>query len=354
MPDTFDQLRGTLRQQPRRRTARLQSENRALREAIGFAWPDATFIGTSAAATALRAEIDVAAQADTAVLLSGERGAGKGLVARLIHRGSFRFGEPLVAVSCTAMPSRLVGPELFGFERRDRYGRTIRRLGRLELAHGGTVLIDALDALPLDLQPRLLSFVRHGVVHRIGSARRILVDVRLIASTSGDLEALSAARLFNARLLARFRHASIRIAPLRERWEDISTIADAFLVELGRRSGLAVTLDEAARKSLLRHPWRGNVRELQDVLVRASHLCAGGRIGTADLPSEVVNVADGHTSSVPLLPSGASLRDIERLAITKTLEACAGNRAKTARQLGLSKKGFYLKMKRLGLWSSAR
>ena len=366
MSQAFETLRANLRLHPSKRAARLLSENRQLREAIAIRWPDTTFIGTSPAGLALRREMDAAAVGHVAVLLSGERGSGKGLVAQLLHRSSSRADGPFVVLGCAGSARRLVGPELFGLKKRGPGGRVTRRLGRLELADGGTLFLDEVGELPLELQPRLLSFLRHGSFQRIGSAQRIPAQVRIVSSTTGDPKAMARARSFNRDLYTRLKASSLRVPPLRERWEDIPALTDWFLSQLGRRQGRPpAILDEEARKSLLRYPWPGNLRELQGVLVRASVNCRGGLIGIDDLPSEVASRPDASASAtssarasssaaVRLVPGGIPLRDIERLAITQTLAACHGNRAETARRLGLSKKGFYLKMKRLGIWTSAR
>lgn len=270
--------------------------------------------------------------------------------------GPARADEPFVVLSCAGIPRRLVGPELFGLEKRGPRGRVTRRLGRLELAAGGTLFLDEVDELPQELQPRLLSFFRNGSFQRIGSTDRIRVQVRIMSSTSADLKAMARARLFNRDLYTRLKARALRVPPLRERWEDISTITDWFLSQLARRRGEPTILDDDARKRLLRYPWPGNVRELQDVLVRATVICRGNRITVRDLPGEVAASPDSSNgvSEVRLVPGGLPLRDIERLAMTQTLEASHGNRAEAARRLGLSKKGFYLKMRRLGIWTDAR
>ncbi len=251
------------------------------------------------------------------------------------------------------MPRKLVGPELFGLDVSSRHESVRLRLGRLELADGGTLFLDEIADMPLDVQPRLLSFFRHDAFQRVGRARRIPVRVRIIASTSHDLRALTRARLFNRDLYTRLKGHTVRVPPLRERWEDIPSIAEWFLTRLPHPGMRRTTLDDEARKSLLRFPWPGNVRELQDALVRANMIHASGLIRRMDLPPEIANVHDPERGDT-LLPPGLPLRDIERLAITRTLAVCHDNRTEAARRLGLSKKGFYLEMKRLGLWNSAR
>jgi DNA-binding NtrC family response regulator len=348
MSAVFEHVRARLRRSPTRRTAQLLDENRQLREALATRWPETEFVGSSPPAEAVRLAIDRCGKTDLAVLIVGEHGVGKRLVARLIHAASGTSG-PFVAVSCGTLPRKLIGPELFGLERGGPRGRTVRRVGRLELADRGTLFLDEISEIPPDVQRRLLSFLRHDAFRHIGRAQRIPVQARLIASTSQDLGAAVRARLFGRELYARFTPRIVRVPSLRERWEDIPVIAEWFLAELGQRPGMRrATLDEDARKSLLRYGWPGNVRELQDVLVRASLISPSGQIRRMDLPREIAALREGGRGHT-LLPPGLPLKDIERLAMIQTLEACRGNRAEAARRLGLSKKGFYLKMKRLGI-----
>jgi two-component system response regulator HydG len=332
------------------RTAQLARENKQLRQAIGLPTADVPFIGRSAAAARIAETVNKIAPLDGTVLLTGESGVGKGLVARMIHNASPRGERPFVNVSCTALPRELVEAELFGHEKGAFTGAHERRPGRLEIADGGSLFLDEVGDMPLESQPKLLTFLQDRAFQRIGSNKTISVQVRIIAATNQNLKTLCAERRFREDLFFRLNVLPIQIPPLRERPEDVLTIAEYLLSRISqRRGGKPYLLAEDAQKALAEYAWPGNVRELDNVLQRTTAFAPSNRISRDDLPPEVLEhpvaaqVADSKSlASVPL-------RDVERMAIIQTLEACHGNRAEAARRLGISKKGIYIKMKRLGL-----
>ena len=332
------------------RTAELAEENRQLKEAIGLPYAETPFIGTSAAARRVIKMAERIATLDGTVLITGESGVGKGLVARMIHNAGARGARPFVTVSCTALPRELVEAELFGHEKGAFTGAYERRPGRLEIADGGSLFLDEVGDMPLDLQPKLLSFLQERAFQRIGSNTTITVRVRIIAATHQDLRALCAERRFREDLFFRLNVLPIEIPPLRRRRDDILAIAEHLLGRIGSRTakGDPFTLADDAQQALLAYEWPGNVRELENVIQRTTAFSGGSTITAADLPSEITG-APGSPHHAHESLAGMPLRDVERLAILQTLDACRGNRAEAARRLGISKKGIYLKMKRLGL-----
>jgi DNA-binding NtrC family response regulator len=333
------------------RTSQLTRENRQLRQAIGIPSADVPFIGQSAAARRVAEIVDRIAALDSTVLLTGESGVGKGLVARLIHASSPRAARPLVTVSCTSLPRELVEAELFGHEKGAFTGAHERRPGRLEIADGGSLFLDEVGDMPLESQPKLLTFLQDRAFQRIGSNKTLAVDVRVIAATNQNLKTMCAERRFREDLFFRLNVLPIEIPPLRERPEDILPIAGYLLDRIAERRGSKpFQLDDDVKRALVGHRWPGNVRELDNVLQRATAFSASTVIARDDLPAEILDAAGGTPADDDRSSlAGLALREVERIAIVDTLAACGGNRAEAARRLGISKKGIYIKMKRLGL-----
>jgi two-component system response regulator HydG len=337
------------------RTVQLTRENRLLRQAIGLPAAEVPFIGQSVAARRVSEIVNRVAALESTVLLTGESGVGKGLVARLIHHSSPRAAKPLVTVGCTSLPRELVEAELFGHEKGAFTGAHERRPGRLEIADGGSLFLDEVGDMPLESQPKLLNVLQDRAFQRIGSNKTISVDVRVIAATNQDLKSMCRERRFREDLYFRLNVLPIEIPPLRDRSEDVLPIAEYLLGRIAqRRNSKAFDLTDDARKALTAYRWPGNVRELDNVLQRTTAFSAGTLIGRDDLPPEIFEAGDAEADAERDRTSlaGLPLRDVERLAILDTLSACGGNRAEAARRLGISKKGIYIKMKRLGLSST--
>ena len=233
-------------------------------------------IGESDALKRVWCCIDQVASTDTTVLILGETGTGKELVAREIHTRSTRKDRPLVKVNCTVLPSELIESELFGHEKGAFTGATARQIGRFELADGGTIFLDEVGDLPLRLQPRLLRVLQEGEFERLGSGKTIKVDVRVIAATNRNLaEAMQRGR-FRHDLYYRLNVYPITLPPLRERRGDIELLAEAFLQEASRRLGrLYDPISDEVLESLKRHDWPGNIRELKNVIDRAAVVSTG-------------------------------------------------------------------------------
>jgi DNA-binding NtrC family response regulator len=340
------------------RTSQLARENRQLRHAISLPSADVPFIGRSPACKRVLDAVGKLAALDSTVLITGESGVGKGLVARLIHNSGPLAAKPFVTVSCTALPRELVEAELFGHEKGAFTGAHERRPGRLEIADGGTLFMDEVGDMPLESQPKLLTFLQDRAFQRIGSNKTISVRVRIIAATNQHLKTMCQERRFREDLYFRLNVLPVEIPPLRERRDDILAIAEYLLSRLNqRRGGKPFVLGDDAVDAMLRYSWPGNVRELDNVLQRVTAFCDSPRIGRDDLPRELLEIGPtpgpaGETAAPASLAS-VPLREVEKMAILQTLEACRGNRAEAARRLGISKKGIYIKMRRLGLAASS-
>ena len=301
-------------------TSRLRRENRALRER--------PLVTRSAAMDAVIRTCDKLAGSDAAVLVTGESGTGKELLARRLHSRSSRARGPFVAVNCAAIPETLVEAELFGHEKGAFTGATRARPGRFRTADRGTLFLDEVGELPLEVQARLLRVLEEGAVPVVGRDRPVAVDVRVIAATNRDLRAEVAARRFREDLFFRLDVLRLEVPPLRERPEDIAPLVEHFLAQWAERP---LRLSPSALEALERRRWRGNVRELRNLCHRVALLAEGPVVEPADLPA--AHVAPTSTAWLDQLPGDLSLFDVEAQVIVHALERCDGNVSKAARML---------------------
>ncbi len=301
-----------------------------------------------------------AAAVDATVLLHGETGTGKGLLARAIHVNSPRREAPFVHVDCTTLPAGLVESELFGHERGSYTGADARVLGKVESAAGGTLFLDEIGELPLPLQGKLLRFVQERQFERVGGRETLSADVRIVAATNRDLAAMAAAGQFRADLYYRLRVIEIDVPPLRERGaEDVLALAYHFVAQFARKyrkEGMALAL--SAEPTLVEYPWPGNVRELANTIERAVVMCPRTLIGAKDLalePSRLSGVlmavrepepsasaaapgaGNGAVEDEIRLAAGLPLAEAERLYARAMLERCGGNQSAAARALGIGR-----------------
>jgi two-component system nitrogen regulation response regulator GlnG len=303
---------------------------------------------------------------DATVLLSGESGTGKELVARAIHFKSARWRAPFVAVNCSAIPQGLLESELFGHERGSFTGATERRAGKFEMADSGTVFLDEIGDLPMELQPKLLRVLQEREFSRVGSVETLKLKARVIAATNQDLQKLVAARRFREDLFFRLRVIPIDLPPLRERREDIAELSDYFVAKAVREMGARVSaISPDARARLAANDWPGNVRELENTVMRAAlltqsntiraqdiDLTRGGAAAEAGAPSAaggegaaLANLIAGRIAGWLEEPGGEEPRDlyqklvaeIERPLIELALKRTSGNQVKAARMLGLNR-----------------
>jgi len=308
---------------------RLAADNAYLREAIDEVAGAGELVGESAALRGGLEQVALVAETDANVLITGESGTGKELIARAIHRRSRRRERPLVKVNCAALPATLIESELFGHEKGAFTGATARRAGRFELAHEGTIFLDELGELPLELQPKLLRVLQEGEFDRLGSSGKTQrVDTRVIAATNQDLLARVKEGRFRADLYYRLAVFPVALPPLRERPEDIPLLARHFLARSARAVGRPVRhIPEAALARLTRYPWPGNVRELDNVISRAVILSNGDTLAVDGLlPAE----SSGRAPSPPAAAGAPEpvtiepLATMERRLIRAALDACDG------------------------------
>ncbi|HJZ75515.1 MAG TPA: sigma 54-interacting transcriptional regulator, partial [Vicinamibacterales bacterium] len=272
---------------------------------------------------------------------------GKEVVARLIHRMSRRRRGPFVAVNCAALPEQLLESELFGYERGAFTGADHAKAGQFEIASGGTLFLDEISEMPLFAQAKCLRVLQEREFLRLGGARPIKADVRVIAATNRDLSRAVAESKFREDLFYRINVFDIRLPPLRERQEDLMLLAERFLAECAHANGRApAALTPEAEAALLAYRWPGNVRQLRNVIERATILCEDGRIHVHHLPSDV-------TAGPVAGPSNADdLGTVERQAIERVMLDTKGNKALAARRLGISRSQLYWRLSKYGLRAS--
>lgn len=340
-------------------TLRLRALEGRVRRAEGAS----RLVGESPGLDGVRHLVARVSASDAAVLVRGETGTGKELVARAIHDGSPRAAAPLVAVNCGALPEHLVESELFGHRKGAFTGADEHRPGLFEVADGGTLFLDEVGELPRALQPRLLRALESGEIRRVGDNHPITVDVRVVCATHRSLEEMVAAGTFREDLLFRINTFEVQIPPLRERLDDIPALVDHFVRKARPHAPAdAAVIDDAAQKMLREHHWPGNVRELANCIEHALVLCDGLPLTVDHLPARlgaarsrpvatlrgIGAIASPQPSAYALRESRpASLRELEMQAILEGLERNHGNKAKTAEELGISLKTLYNKLHQL-------
>jgi len=302
----------------------------------------------------LMQQVDQIAALDSTVFIGGETGTGKSTIARMIHQRSRRTASPFVTVNCASLPRDLIQSELFGHTKGAFTGAVSDRVGHAEVANGGTLFLDEIGDLPLELQPKLLTFLQDRTVQRLGASESVKVDVRLITATHHDLAELCRQGTFRQDLYFRLLVLNLELPALRHRTAELASIAEDILSSICDRQQIkAKTISDSAMELLLTHNWPGNIRELENVLERAVAYCSSTAIQPADLKfSNLLDETSGSQSGANAVQqgyqlAGKTLQEIERDAIIETLRLNGGNKAKSARTLGISEKSIYNKMKRL-------
>lgn len=291
------------------------------------------------------------ADSEATILIRGDSGTGKELVARALHRGSRRKRGPLVSVNCAALPENLLESELFGHARGAFTGAQTARKGLFVKADAGTLYLDEVGELPMALQPKLLRALEEGRVRPVGSDHEVPFDARLVAATNRDLEQLVDENRFRGDLFYRINVIEIRVPSLRERGNDILLLAQHFVAEFAEKSGKNVTgLAESAANGLLRYDWPGNVRELKNAMERAVALTRLERIAVDDLPEKIRRHERSGIVESPRDPAELEpLETVEKRYILHTLDVLGGNKAHAARALGCDRKTLYRKLKSYGV-----
>ncbi len=310
---------------------------------------DRTLFGKSAAMQRVYDLIKQVAPTTSTILITGESGTGKELAARAIHKASPRHDKPFISINCPAIPDGLMESELFGHERGAFTGADQRRKGKFELADGGTLLLDELGDLPGPLQAKLLRVLQEGQIERVGGSKSIRIDVRIISCTAKDLTAEVEAGRFRRDLLYRLRVIPLKMPPLREHREDIAGLCQVLLQEFNDQHGRSLAIGEEAVHYLEGYDFPGNVRELRNIMERASVLCRGTEITPEDLPHEITRIAAGQAAQTTSLSLCDNMAIAEKGFIQQALLASGGNRTEAARLLGISRKNLWEKMRQLHL-----
>jgi DNA-binding NtrC family response regulator len=329
---------------------RLVNENAFLRERVKTEENMDGIIGSSAGMQDVLRMISRLKDTRTPVLISGESGTGKELVARAIHFRGALAQMPFVAVDCGALVPTLMESEMFGYEKGAFTGATKSKAGLFQAADGGTIFLDEIGELPLEMQAKLLRVLQEKEVRPVGSNEKVNVDVRVIAATNRDLEAAYRAGTFRKDLYFRLNVVTVHLPPLRERRSDIPVLVHHFLDRYAKGAHIQVTA--AAMKSLLHYEWPGNVRELENCIARAVTLGDGKIIDVADLPpairSEQSDVGIVTTQGAASL-STTALAEMERLTILRVFEQANGDKALAGKMLGISRATLYRKLKRYNI-----
>jgi two-component system, NtrC family, nitrogen regulation response regulator NtrX len=334
---------------------RLEAENRALRARVDR---DQPMVGDSYCVRQLREQIAMAAPTNGRVLIYGENGTGKELVARAIHRLSRRRSAPFVEVNCAAIPEELIESELFGHVRGAFTGAVADRRGKFEAAHGGTIFLDEIGDMSLKTQAKVLRVLQEQTLEPIGSTSRIRVDARVLAATNKDLQAEIRADRFREDLYFRLNVIPIFVPPLRDRQEDVALLAEHFMAEFAREYGRRVkVLQSDALTVIQRYGWPGNVRELRNVIERLMIMVPGDSISASDLAfldRDAPTSGEPRVSRVERLTLHEARDRFERSLILRTLAEQEGNMSRTAEVLGVERSNLYRKMKSFGIAPSRK
>jgi len=325
---------------------KLKTENRMLRERVKSKQGFAGIVGSSPEMERLYRMIAKAAQSNHPVLILGESGTGKELVARSIHFSGSFANKPFIPVDCGSLVPTLIESELFGYVKGAFTGAAQSKEGLLTMAEGGTVFLDEIGEMPVDLQAKLLRAIQEKEIRPVGSTRRIAINVRVLAATNRDLEQAVAQGIFRRDLFFRLNVLNLRIPPLRERRQDIPLLVGHFLDRLSRDSKRDRTLSDDAVKALLAYDWPGNVRELENSLERACAMNSGPVIQVTDLPRNMHD-GNGHVSVLggsKIVP----MSELEKQTILNTISMLNGDKLLAARLLGIGKTTLYRKLKEYG------
>lgn len=329
----------------------LQDENRKLKEELGRRYDFANIVGHSPAMQEIFATIQRVAPTRATVLLAGESGTGKDLIARAIHHHSPRRDRPFVKINCSALPENLMESELFGFEKGAFTGAIAAKPGKFEQADTGTVFLDEIGDVPASVQVKLLRVLQEREFERLGSNKTRHIDVRVVAATNQDLRAALEQGTFREDLYYRLNVVPINLPPLRERREDIPFLAEHFVRKLGPAVGSPVeTITEEAIQRLQSYHWPGNVRELENVIERSLVLCPGTKLDAADIRLDIAPRARPQSGEL-VLPEGMTLDEFEQTIIRETLRRAEGNKSLAARMLGLTRNALRYRLSQMGLES---
>jgi DNA-binding NtrC family response regulator len=329
----------------------LKNENRNLREQLGARYDLANIIGSSPLMEEILATVKRVAPTRSTVLLAGESGVGKDLIARAIHYHSPRRDKPFVKIDCTAIPENLMESELFGYEKGAFTGASQAKPGKFEQADGGTAFLDEIGDVPLSIQVKLLRILQDRELERLGSNKTRQVDVRVIAATNADLRKALESGTFREDLFYRLNVMPITIPPLRERSQDIPALAARFVRKFSQELGSAVDSISPEAVGVLRvYRWPGNIRQLENVIERSILLCQGTTLEARDIRLDTASeqrqaeIAAGH-----FLPEGMTLDEYEQSILREALRRANGNKSQAARMLGLTRNALRYRLTQMGI-----
>lgn len=332
---------------------RLREENRNLREALGQRYDLPGIIAQSPKMQEALGLVERVAQTNSTVLICGESGVGKDLVARAIHQRSRRSKGPFIKINSTAIPENLLESELFGYEKGAFTGAATSKPGKFELADGGTLFLDEIGDVPPPVQVKLLRVLQEREFERLGGTKTVKVDVRLVAATNRDLRAALEDGTFREDLYYRLNVVPINLPPLREHKEDIPALAALFLRKYAQSSGKKIEgISPAALERLTQFHWPGNVRELENVIERAVALSQGSVIEPSDILIDTP-AQKPASGAAPILPEGLTLEQWEDEMIREAMRRAAGNKSQAARLLGLSRNALRYRLSKLGFADDA-
>ncbi|HER63212.1 MAG TPA: sigma-54-dependent Fis family transcriptional regulator [Desulfobacteraceae bacterium] len=337
-PPNYTDLKGILSWAVDQR--RLKRELHLLREQLGEENQKYRIIGRHPEIQRIFETIKSIKDSESSVLITGETGTGKELVARALHFEGKRGTKPFVAVNCAAIPKDLIESELFGHEKGAFTGASNRRVGRVEQASGGTLFLDEIGELDLSVQAKLLRVLQEKEVDMLGSNKRVSVDFRLISSTNRDLEEEVKRGHFREDLFYRINVVQIKVPSLRQRRSDIPILSASFVKEFCRRENKLLALSERVLEVFQSYSWPGNIRQLRNVVERAVVLARGREITLQELPEDLFAPQSTHEKAEPT----QTIKEMEARAIVEALEACKGNKSKAAKMLGLSRKALYKRL----------
>jgi DNA-binding NtrC family response regulator len=329
----------------------LREENRALKEELGRKYQWDNIVGRSSAMQQIFATIMRVAPTRATVLLAGESGVGKDLIARAIHFHSPRKDRPFVKINCTALPENLMESELFGYEKGAFTGATTSKPGKFEQADTGTVMLDEIGDVPANIQVKLLRVLQEREFERLGSNKTLHIDVRVIAATNRDLRVALEEGTFREDLYYRLNVVPLEIPPLRERKEDIPYLAGHFVEKLAPEMGNQITgITNAAIDKLMQYSWPGNVRELENVIERSMVMTGGDELDASDIRLDM-NLRPRQSNGDLSLPEGMSLDAWEQELIRDALKRANGNKSQAARSLGLTRNALRYRLTQMGIES---
>jgi DNA-binding NtrC family response regulator len=338
-PPDYPRLKNVLAQAIEKHSAKKQFES--LKKSVFQEKNLHPLIGKAPSMTRIVQTVETVKDSESSILIQGETGTGKEVIARNIHYTGKRYNKPFVAVNCAAIPRELIESELFGYEKGAFTGAAANRAGKFEEAAEGTIFLDEIGEVELSVQAKLLRVLQEREIERLGTNKKCKVNFRLISSTNRDLRKEVGEGRFREDLFYRINVVRIDVPPLRERRHDIPLLVSEFINNFSLRENRLFSFSDEVMDSFMQYDWPGNVRQLKNVIERAVVLARGERVTIQELPEEILS----HHQKIESVGSVKPLKVLERQAINDALLVCNGNKSKAAKKLGISRKTFYKRLK---------